>query len=194
MYGRLLQPEQLSGYDGVMLIRSETGADHAVIAELNRRAFGGELEAELIDRLRAEKLVLSSLVSVDAYDRILGHILFSRVIIQTKPQPTKGTLSAPPVAVASLGPMCVAPEMQRHGIGSALVRHGIRACRRMDQDAIIVVGHPTFCSEMGFTREVVRHLESPYAGEAFMGLELVPGALSSIRGQVVYPSAFAVFA
>ncbi len=90
--------------------------------------------------------------------------------------------------------MCVTPEMQRHGIGSALVRHGIRVCRRLGESAIIVVGHPEFYPEMAFSRDLVSHLESPYAGEAFMGLELVPGALTSLRGEVVYPAAFAVFA
>ncbi len=168
-----------------MLIRNETGADHKAVADLNRLAFGGGQEAELIERLRAEKLVLASLLAVDAYDHILGHVLFSRVHIST----STGNLS-----VASLGPMCVTPAMQRHGIGSALVRHGIRVCRRMGEVAIIVVGHPEFYPEMAFSREVVRHLESPYAGEAFMGLELVPGALTSIQGEVVYPAAFAVFA
>lgn len=166
-----------------MLIRNESGADHNAVAELNRLAFGGEQEAELIDRLRAENLALISLLAVDAYDHILGHILFSRVMIHT---------TAGDVPVASLAPMCVLPEMQRHGIGSALVRHGIHACRRAGESAIIVVGHPKFYPEMGFSRDVVQHLASPYTGEAFMGLELVPGALSSIRGEVVYPSSYAV--
>lgn len=168
-----------------MLIRNASGADHAVIAELNRRAFGGNLESELIDRLQAERLALASLVSVDAYDHILGHILFSRATIQTR---------YGEIPVASLGPMCVEPDVQRRGIGSALVRHGIRVCRRLGESAIIVVGHPDFYAENGFSRDVVSQLESPYAGEAFMGLELVPGSLAQLDGEVVYPAAFAVFA
>ncbi len=185
MYGRWLPSDTRSGYHGLMLIRNESGADHALIAELNRRAFGGDLESELIDRLRAEKLVLASLVAVDAYDHILGHILFSRARVQTN----KGE-----VPVASLGPMCVDPQVQRHGIGSALVRHGIRACRRLDESATIVVGNPNFYAENGFSHDVVKHLQSPYAGEAFMGMELVPGSLTQLSGEVMYPAAFAVFA
>jgi putative acetyltransferase len=185
MYGWWLQGVLLSGYYVAMLVRTEGGADRTAITEINRLAFGGEQEVELIDRLRAKGLVLSSLLAVDACDRVLGHILFSRVVIHTK---------AGDVAVASLGPMCVLPEVQRHGIGSALVRHGIKACRRLGETAIIVVGHPSFYQEMGFSPHVVGHLESPFAGEAFMGLELVPGALSGIRGEVVYPAPFAVFA
>lgn len=168
-----------------MLIRNETSADHFRVAEINRVAFGGEHEVELLNHLREPKLLIASLVAVDAQDHILGHILFSRVLIHTR---------AGDVPVASLAPMAVVPEMQRRGIGSALVRHGIKACRRAGESAIIVVGRPEFYPDLGFSHEVVRHLESPFAGEAFMGLDLVPGALSAIKGEVVYPAAFAVFA
>lgn len=135
-----------------------------------------------MERLRAEGKVLSSLLAVDASDRILGHILFSRTVIQT---------STGEIAVASIASICVLPDMRRHGIGSALVRHGIKACRRMGETAVVVVGNPSFYPEMGFSRNVVKHLESPVAGESFMGLELVPGALSTVRGEVADPAALA---
>ena len=46
-----------------MLIREEVPADIDAIAELNRIAFGGDYEADLIARLRAEGLVIASLVT-----------------------------------------------------------------------------------------------------------------------------------
>jgi len=168
-----------------MLIRSEVPADHVRVAEITRLAFGGHQEARLLDRLRDPSLLIASLVSVDARDQIFGHVLFSRVFVHS---------ASGEIPVASLAPMSVLPAMQRHGIGSALVRHGIRACRRAGEAAIIVVGHPEFYSEFGFSYEMVRHLASPYAGKAFMGLELVPGALTGIKGEVVYPETFAAFA
>jgi putative acetyltransferase len=168
-----------------MLIRSETSADHVRVAEITRLAFRGHQEVKLLDHLRQPGLLICSLVAVDARDQICGHALFSRVFLRTP----GGDLS-----VASLAPMAVLPEMQRHGVGSALVRHGIKQCRRGGETAIIVVGHPDFYSEFGFSREVVRHLASPYAGEAFMGLELVSGALTGTKGEIVYPEAFAAFA
>ena len=45
-----------------MLIREELPADFDAIAELNRAAFGGDYEADLIARLRADGLVIASLV------------------------------------------------------------------------------------------------------------------------------------
>jgi predicted N-acetyltransferase YhbS len=41
---------------------------------------------------------------------------------------------------------------------------------------------------------VVARLENPFAADdAFMGLELVRGSLSSIPGRIVYPEAFNSF-
>jgi putative acetyltransferase len=93
--------------------------------------------------------------------------------------------------VASLAPMAVLPALQRHGIGSRLVREGIEACRRAGYPAIIVVGHPGYYPRFGFSHCVVAHLANPFsAGEAFMGLELAPRALTSAAGRIVYPSPF----
>ena len=46
-----------------MLIREEVLADFDATAELNRTAFGGDYEADLIARLRADGLVSATLRS-----------------------------------------------------------------------------------------------------------------------------------
>ena len=42
----------------------------------------------------------------------------------------------------------------------------------------------------GFSSARARLLATPFPAEAFMALELVPGALDGIRGPVSYPAAF----
>ena len=73
-----------------MLIRDEMPADIAAIAALNRAAFGGESEADLIEKLRADGLVIASLVA-QISKKIVGHVLFStpqpRSIIGLSGQP-----------------------------------------------------------------------------------------------------------
>lgn len=165
-------------------IRDESPTDIPAIHALNCAAFGSDLEAQLVDRLRADGLFIRSRVAVTD-GRIVGHILFSGVSIEADGQA---------VAVPSLAPMAVLPESQRSGIGSALIEDGIACCRRDGWPAIIVVGHPEYYPRFGFSTRTVRHLDSPYAGEAFMGLELVPGALTERRGTVRYPKAFDAFA
>ena len=166
-----------------MVIRGETIADHGAIARVNRAAFSGDAEAQLVHLLRADRLAIASLVAVDDEGDIVGHIFFSPVVIQTD------TSELP---VASLAPMAVVPAMQRRGIGSRLVRDGLEACRQAGYGAVIVVGHPRFYPRFGFSHAVVAHLHNPFAeDDAFMGLELTPGSLASLSdGRVVYPAAF----
>ena len=163
-------------------IREATGADHAGIGEVNRLAFNGEDEAVVVDRLRTAGLMVASLVAV-AGNRVIGHILFSRLPIETP----GGVVNA-----VALAPMSVRPEFQRLGIGSELVRRGLEACRQLGETILIVVGHPEYYPRFGFSAELARRLSGPFSGDAFMALELVPGALDGITGTVRYPEAFEI--
>ena len=55
---------------------------------------------------------------------------------------------------------------------------------------VIVLGHPGYYPRFGFSTEKARALESPFPPDAFMAMELSPGALAGIRGKVRYPAAF----
>lgn len=163
-----------------MTIRPEMVADFAAIRDVNRRAFGGEDEPRLVDSLRDGGYARVSLVAVQNR-RVVGHILFSDLPIVTD----VGVVSA-----LSLAPMAVLPELQRQGIGSELVRRGLEACRNAGHRIAIVLGHPEYYSRFGFRPELAEPLESPYSGDAFMAAELVPGALSGLKGRVEYPPPF----
>ncbi|MBK5293497.1 MAG: N-acetyltransferase [Acidobacteriia bacterium] len=161
-------------------IRDETPADWGDISTINRLAFHGDEEAELVGRLRASGLVIASLVAIEG-GRAVGHILFSDLPIEAE-----GGM----VRAAGLAPMAVAPQLQRQGIGSALVRRGLDVCRERGISIVIVVGHPAYYPRFGFSSEAAKNLRAPFSGEAFMALELEPGALRGVRGTVRYPAAF----
>src|SRR5690606_22745960 len=104
--------------------------------------------------------------------------LFSDLPIIT----TSGTVPA-----LALAPMAVLPEFQRQGIGSELVRRGLDVCREQGHRIVIVLGHPDFYPRFGFSSDLAQPLLSPFSGEAWMALELVPGALEGVAGRVEYP-------
>jgi putative acetyltransferase len=162
-------------------IRPETTADHEAIRHVNRLAFGQDAEARLVDAIRDGGHVRLSLVAEQA-GQIVGHILFSALPIITK----AGTIPA-----LALAPMAVLPEFQNQGIGSALIRSGLEVCKGQGHRFVIVLGHPHFYQRFGFTSKLAAYLESPYSGrESFMAMELVPGALDGVTGQVQYPPSF----
>ena len=163
-----------------LIVRGEQTEEWSAVRLVNEAAFGQPDEADLVDGLRTEGVVLVSLVA-EVEQRIVGHILFTRMWIEM------GNRSVPAVALA---PMAVLPEYQRRGIGQRLVRQGLNLLRRQGEQIVIVVGHPAYYPRFGFSCETARFLESPFPAEVFLAMELSPGALDGIRGRVRYPEAF----
>ena len=157
-------------------------ADDSAIRRLYDDAFGGPSESRLIEDLRAAGLDAVELVAVEN-DDIVGHILFS--VLAT-------TIDRQAVPALALAPMAVRPDRQRQGIGSVLVHAGLRLARERDWRAVIVLGHKEYYPRFGFSAALARPLEAPFSGDAFMALELEPGALRGEKGRVTYPPAFGV--
>jgi putative acetyltransferase len=164
-------------------IRLESSEDRDEIRRVNQAAFGGDTEANLVDMLRDGGFAEVSLVA-EMDGKIVGHILFSPVSILTK----AGTVDA-----VSLAPMAVVPGHQREGIGSRLVERGLEVCRNRGDRIVLVLGHPEFYPRFGFSSELATSLESPFCGEAWMALELVPGSLVASEGRVEYSPPFKLF-
>jgi putative acetyltransferase len=164
-----------------MHVRLETLADEPAIREANLLAFGQEAEGRLVDELRAGGFVRLSLVAEDQ-GRIVGHVLFSDLPIQT----TQGMVSA-----LALAPVAVVPWRQRQGIGSALIQQGLQLCRRQGHRIVVVLGHPDYYPRFGFSSELAQPLACVFhTGPALMALELVSGSLQGVRGELRYPPPF----
>ena len=168
--------------DRMIDVRREGPLDRPGVRAVNRMAFGGSDEIHLIDRLWKSGEVILSLVALDRR-RVVGHVLFSHLPIETAARTIRG---------AALAPMAVAPDRQRRRIGSRLVTEGLDACRRQGIEAVVVLGHADFYIRFGFSAITAERLRAPFSGADFMATELVSGALAVATGTVRYPAAFAV--
>jgi putative acetyltransferase len=134
-----------------------------------------------VDALRDRAAPIISLVAV-VDDRIVGHIIFSPMTLQ----------SDPTLFVMALGPVAVMPDHQRRGIGSALVRAGLDECRRLGCAAIFLIGHAAYYPRFGFVPASRFGITSEYdvRDEVFLALELNEGALREQEGIIRYHAAF----
>ena len=167
-------------------VRPERPGDVAAIRTVNELAFGGPTEAEIVDALRARGRATLSLVAVEG-ERVVGHILFSPVTVESA-----GESAGEARAAVGLGPMAVLPAHQRRGLGSLLVRTGLQACRDAGHGCVVVLGHPEYYPRFGFEPASRRGVAwaHPVPDEAFMILELRPGALGGRGGIVRYQPEF----
>jgi putative acetyltransferase len=168
--------------DATFTIRDERIDDVIPIRRVIERAFGQAGEADLVDALRQGDGLTVSLVA-EADGAIVGHVAFSPVIIRAGDTVAEGL---------GLAPLSVMPDRQRHGIGAALVRAGLEACRSRGHRIVVLVGEPAYYQRFGFSTASDFGLECaiPVPVEVFLALELAPGALGGCSGVVSYRSEF----
>jgi putative acetyltransferase len=84
------------------------------------------------------------------------------------------------------------PSHQNQGIGGQLTRAGLEACRAAGYGYVILLGHPTYYPRFGFvpTSRYGIHWDRDVPDEAFMVVELLPGALEGVTGIVHYHPEF----
>lgn len=166
----------------MILIRAETIKDQGDIRRVNELAFARPNEADLVDALREKAAPIVSLVAT-LDQKVVGHILFSPVTIESE----ESAFTA-----MGLAPMAVLQEYQNQGIGSQLVRAGLKECERLGEDIVVVLGHPNYYPRFGFRPASLKGLRSEYdvPDEVFMVTELRPDALAGRQGLVKYHPEF----
>ena len=169
----------------LLLVRAERPEDGPAIAAVNRRAFGREDEARIVAAVRASDGFIPELSMVAERDgTVVGHAMFSRATICDGDQHWR---------VLVLGPVAVLPELQRQGIGSAMIQEGLAAARAASHRVVVLLGHPTYYPRFGFEPSARHGIQQPFkVGDASMALFLDPAARGTVRGVVVWPPAFGV--
>jgi len=156
----------------IMMIRAETLEDHDAIEHLLVEAFGGDDEARLVRAMRADDDLAVGLVA-EADGRIAGYLALSPM--------------QAPTGALGLAPVAVTPELQRRGIGSALIQFALVHARALDASIIFVLGDPAYYQRFGFSLECGEAYQSAYSGPHFMALPLGEAAGD---GPATYARAF----
>ena len=159
------------------IVRPERAGDAPGVRAVLEAAFGGRVEADVVDRLREAGDLILALAAELAGD-VAGYVAFPRLDLD---------LGGRVVPVAGLAPVGVVPERQRQGIGTALVGAGLARLKDRGERLVFVLGEPGYYGRFGF--KVMDGFVSRYAGPYFQALMLAPDAPAA--GRVTYPNAFA---
>ena len=167
----------------VVEIRFERPEDTDEVRLLNTKAFGQPIEGRIVDKLRKSCKRILSLVAI-SNNKIIGHIMFSPVTIESQEGVIEGM---------GLAPMAVLPELQNQGIGSKLIEEGLRIIRNTSCPFVVVLGHETYYPRFGFQRASKYGLKSQWEGipdEAFMVMILHNSVMMGVSGIVRYRNEF----
>lgn len=162
-----------------LTIRLESPADYRIVEELTREAFWKNTdrgvtidEHLLVHKLRKSHIFVPDLDYVAEIDgRIVGNVMYSKskIVAEGKQE----------YEVLTFGPLSVLPEYQNQGVGKALMQFTITEAKRLGYTAIVFCGEPDYYPRLGFRRAAEFGLTYADGGtfDAFMAMELVPGAL-----------------
>ncbi|MBO9128106.1 N-acetyltransferase [Bacillus sp. 165] len=173
------------------IIRQERTEDYSLTENVVERAFADaehsdHNEHKLVSRIRKSNAFIPSLslVAVDQNDdKIVGHILLSKLKIRNENRTAESL---------ALAPVSVIPEYQNRGVGKQLIHAALQQAKKMGYESVVVLGHPPYYPKFGFKKASLWGIQAPFEvpDEAFMAMELQEGALGHVSGLVEYPSVF----
>lgn len=134
-------------------------------------------EQDMVKRLRSSTGYLPEQELIALDDRIVGHILTTRIVIDS---------TAGPVNALEVAPLCVASDHRCRGIGTLLMEEALNRGRAAGFPAVFLVGDPRYYARFGFrpVAELGIHNASSIPDDVVLGVELEPGTLYSTDGSV----------
>src|SRR5246500_4201999 len=155
----------------MVTVRKERPAEAAARDALLDLAYGPARFTKASERLREGRRAELALVAAEGR-RIVGTLRLWQVS------------AGPDRRALLLGPLAVAPDRRRRGIGSTLMHHALREAARLRHGAVLLVGDAPYYSRFGFSSEKTSALwlPGPYERHRLLGCELKP--LDGARGLI----------
>ena len=132
----------------MLIIRNETEADREIVEKITRKAFynlyiPGCVEHNLVRKMREHEDFIPELDFVAELDgQVIGNIMYTRAKLTDEQGGEKDILT--------FGPLCVAPEYQRKGLGKKLMEHSFQRAAGLGYDVIVIFGSPANYVSSGF--------------------------------------------
>lgn len=124
---------------------------------------------------------ISLLAEVDG--KIVGAILYLKAIIKCEGKQ---------INTLTFGPLAVHPQYQKQGIGRVLLEKSMELAKAEGYSSVFITGVPAYYPKFGFKTADNFGVTMPDGAnfDAFMGIELINGALTGVSGQFYEPSVY----
>ncbi|MDU1892246.1 MAG: N-acetyltransferase [Dysgonomonas sp.] len=168
----------------ILNIRPETEKDFSELYKLIQTAFetadvkDGD-EQDFAEDLRNSQNYIPQLALVaEDGDKLMGQIMLTKTyVIQPDGSKYEGLLIAP---------VSVLLEYRNMGVGSALIREGMKRGKEMGYKAVFLCGYPAYYHRFGFRSSAsfsIKHIHD-IPEQYVMACELTEGALDNICGVI----------
>lgn len=167
-------------------IRKENKQDYSKVEEMVRRSFYNQYrpgcdEHLMVHTMRNHPAFLpeySRIATVDGKVAGLINYFMSKIVVGDKE-----------ISVPSFGPLCVDHKYKNKGIGGKLIHETLALVKEAGEPGVIIFGEPEYYPKHGFLRAGELGLTDANGNvfDAFMAIELIPGALSIPGGKFVEP-------
>ena len=181
-------------YDNIT-IRREREEEHREVENLIRESFWnvyrpGCLEHYVIHVLRDDPAFVKELDFVIEKDgKIIGQNMFMKTVINAD--------DGRDVEVLTMGPICIAPELNRKGFGKILLDYSLEKAAAAGFGAVLFEGNIGFYGKSGFdysSKFGIRYHDLPEGADSsfFLCKELIDGYLDGVTGIYRTPTGYYV--
>ncbi|WP_422038118.1 GNAT family N-acetyltransferase [Roseibium sp.] len=138
------------------------------------QSFGEDRHLKTCERLRAGRLPVFAYVALDERDNLVGTVRL--------------WLVGDEVGRASLllGPLAVSANVRGLKIGDRLMRHALNQAAALGHGSVVLVGDLAYYARFGFSSGKLDRaaLPGPFERHRFLGLDLLSGRISALRGEL----------
>jgi predicted N-acetyltransferase YhbS len=178
-----------------IVIRHEKKEEYREVENMVRESFWnvyrpGCLEHYVLNQLRDDPAFVPELDFVMEKDgKLIGQNMFMRAHIKAD--------DGREIPIMAMGPICITPDLKRHGYGKMLLDYSIEKARELGCGAVCFEGNIDFYGKSGFTQASkfgIRYHGVPEGEDAsfFLCKELIKGYLDGITGEYTPPEGYFV--
>ncbi len=176
-------------------IRLEKKEDYREVENLVRESFWnvyrpGCSEHYVIHVLRDDPAFVRELDFVmEQNGRLIGQNMFMKTVVDAD--------DGRKVSVLTMGPICIAPELKRRGLGKKLLDYSLQKATDLGFGAVLFEGNIAFYGKSGFdyaSKFGIRYHDLPEGADSsfFLCKELAPGFLNGVTGVYQTPAGYYV--